>query len=312
MPPCLFLLLSACRRSLIHRFGPSLFYLHVPLPREFLHVPLPLLLRRDVAPCSGTPANPPLLRLRRACKIVVQYGGEWVTTDGGNKMYNANTNAEMNMCQEITRSNNWMSLRGYSWCTVSNEEGLVLQNRKRMDFKEPLSYSKTTQYWNPRDGPKWPLVGIGQGSNSPSVLALTYGGNIEDVYGFVVAELARLVSIYIYFGGSRVACLASRSRRACSPSWELHHSEKFHDDTNFGATNIYDVLATPNHMRSSIVSVSLFGEVDDWWCTTVASMWTLWSTVDVMMSESVGTHESNLIVFSPYEAYMAPKLVGSA
>ncbi|KAK9160634.1 hypothetical protein Syun_006975 [Stephania yunnanensis] len=35
-----------------------------------------------------------------------------------------------------------------------------------------------------------------------------------------VAELARLVSIYIYFEGSRVACLASRGRRACSPSWE--------------------------------------------------------------------------------------------
>ncbi|KAK9159785.1 hypothetical protein Syun_006126 [Stephania yunnanensis] len=52
-------------------------------------------------------------------------------------------------------------------------------------------------------------------------LARTYGGNIEDVYGFVVAELARLVSIYIYFGGSRVAYLASRSRRACSPSWEV-------------------------------------------------------------------------------------------
>ncbi|KAK9148813.1 hypothetical protein Scep_007570 [Stephania cephalantha] len=28
-------------------------------------------------------------------KIVVQYGGEWVATDGGNKIYNANTNAEM-------------------------------------------------------------------------------------------------------------------------------------------------------------------------------------------------------------------------
>ncbi|KAK9163575.1 hypothetical protein Syun_004477 [Stephania yunnanensis] len=45
--------------------------------------------------------------------------------------------------------------------------------------------------------------------SSPSVLACTYGGNIEDVYGFAVAELARLVSIYIYFGGSRVACLAA-------------------------------------------------------------------------------------------------------
>ncbi|KAK9107837.1 hypothetical protein Syun_023848 [Stephania yunnanensis] len=56
---------------------------------------------------------------------------------------------------------------------------------------------------------------------SPSVLARTYGGKIEDVYGFAVSELARLVSIYIYFGGSRVACLASRSRRACSPSWEV-------------------------------------------------------------------------------------------
>ncbi|KAK9136109.1 hypothetical protein Syun_015439 [Stephania yunnanensis] len=30
-----------------------------------------------------------------------------------------------------------------------------------------------------------------------SVLACTYGGNIEDVYGFAVAELARLGCIYI-------------------------------------------------------------------------------------------------------------------
>ncbi|KAK9087898.1 hypothetical protein Syun_030292 [Stephania yunnanensis] len=66
---------------------------------------------------------------------------------------------------------------------------------------------------------------------------------------------------------------------------------------NLGAANIHDVLATPNHMRSSIVSVSLFGEADVGLCTTVASMWTLWSAVDVMVSESVGAHESDLITY---------------
>ncbi|KAK9150222.1 hypothetical protein Syun_008531 [Stephania yunnanensis] len=45
-------------------------------------------------------------------------------------------------------------------------------------------------------------------------------------------------------------------------------------------------------MRSSIVSVSLFGKADVWLCTTVASMWMLWSAVDVMVSESVGVHAS--------------------
>ncbi|KAK9113984.1 hypothetical protein Syun_020781 [Stephania yunnanensis] len=76
-----------------------------------------------------------------------------------------------------------------------------------------------------------------------------------------------------------------------------NHSEKFHGGTNLGAVNIHDVLGTQDHMRSSIVSVSLFGEADVWLCTTVASMWTLWSAVDVMMSESMGAHESNLITY---------------
>ncbi|KAK9098282.1 hypothetical protein Syun_025327 [Stephania yunnanensis] len=45
-------------------------------------------------------------------------------------------------------------------------------------------------------------------------------------------------------------------------------------------------------MRSSIVSVSLFGEADVWLCITVASMWTFWSAVGVMVSENVGVHAS--------------------
>ncbi|KAK9098931.1 hypothetical protein Syun_025976 [Stephania yunnanensis] len=54
----------------------------------------------------------------------------------------------------------------------------------------------------------------------------------------------------------------------------------------------HDVLATPDHMRSSIVSVSLFTKADVWLCTTVASIWTFWGAVDVMVSESVGAHAS--------------------
>ncbi|KAK9163861.1 hypothetical protein Syun_004763 [Stephania yunnanensis] len=36
----------------------------------------------------------------------------------------------------------------------------------------------------------------------------------------------------------------------------------------------------------------LFGEADVWLCTTVASMWTLWSAVSVMVNESVEAHAS--------------------
>ncbi|KAK9167226.1 hypothetical protein Scep_002417 [Stephania cephalantha] len=41
------------------------------------------------------------------------------------------------------------------------------------------------------------------------------------------------------------------------------------------AANVHDVLATPDHMRSSILSASLFVEADVWLRTTVASMGTL-------------------------------------
>ncbi|KAK9169155.1 hypothetical protein Syun_001295 [Stephania yunnanensis] len=70
--------------------------------------------------------------------------------------------------------------------------------------------------------------------------------------------------------GVRVTAKARQSRE-----FQRHHPEKFHSGTECGTTKIHDVLTTPNHMRSNILPVSLFGEVDVWLRTTVASMWTL-------------------------------------
>ncbi|KAK9169680.1 hypothetical protein Syun_001820 [Stephania yunnanensis] len=61
--------------------------------------------------------------------------------------------------------------------------------------------------------------------NSQSVLARTYGGNIEGVYGFAVAELARL-------GYALINNLSGRNptkRYSCSSSSSIPGNEKIDD-----------------------------------------------------------------------------------
>ncbi|KAK9132614.1 hypothetical protein Scep_012142 [Stephania cephalantha] len=63
-----------------------------------------------------------------------------------------------------------------------------------------------------------------------------------------------------------------------SREFQRHHPEKFHGGTDLGVAEkfmrsheIRDVLATPDHMRPSISSASLFEEADVWWRSMVAT-----------------------------------------
>ncbi|KAK9087686.1 hypothetical protein Syun_030080 [Stephania yunnanensis] len=85
--------------------------------------------------------------------------------------------------------------------------------------------------------------------------------------------------------GVRVMAKARQSRE-----FQRHQPKKFHGGTDLIVAKMHDVLATLDHMRSSISSALSFGEADVWLRTTVASMGTLKDWAKFKASESVGAH----------------------
>ncbi|KAK9162774.1 hypothetical protein Syun_003676 [Stephania yunnanensis] len=97
------------------------------------------------------------------------------------------------------------------------------------------------------------------------------------VYRYLPIEctLGALIRVRGCFIVARARAMRVTTKARQSHEFQRHHPEKFHGGTDSGAAKIHDVLATPDHMRSSMSSASLFGEADVWLRTMVASMGTL-------------------------------------